>query len=245
MYTVNMKTQQMLAPFRKALEQWNMVESGDKIAVGVSGGKDSLTLLKLFKGFQRFSPKPFELAAITIDLGFTKENTFEGVQKFCDELGVPYHVVPTDIADIVFNERKEKSPCSLCSKMRRGALNTKLNEIGFNKLALGHNADDVIETFLLSLVYEGRLSTFQPMSFMDRTNVTMIRPMVLIWENEIISYAKSENLPIVHSPCPVDKLTKRRYMKELVANIQTDAPFVKERMLAAIVNPDRNNLWDK
>ena len=235
----------MLSPFRMACEQWNMIAAGDKIAVGVSGGKDSLTLLKLFKAFQRFSPNPFELAAITIDLGFAEENLFAGVEKFCEELDVPYYIVKTDIAGIVFNERKESSPCSLCSKMRRGALNTKLNELGFNKLALGHNADDVIETFLLSLVYEGRLSTFAPVSFMDRTGVTMIRPMSLMWEKDIISYVKSENLPVVKSPCTVDKLTKRQYMKDLITTLQADAPFVKDRMLGAIVNPERNNLWDK
>jgi tRNA(Ile)-lysidine synthase TilS/MesJ len=232
----------MLAPFRRAVEEWNMIDDGDKIAVGVSGGKDSLTLLKLLHAFSRFSPNRFDLSAITIDLGFTKDDPFVDVRKWCSEMEVPYFVEKTDIAQIIFEERKETNPCSLCSKMRRGALNTKLNELGFNKLALGHHADDVIETFLLSLIFEGRLSTFAPVSYMDRSKVSMIRPMVLLWEKDIAAYAR--NLPVVHNPCPADKVTKRQYMKDLINTLQRDTPFVRERMLGAIVNPDRYNLWD-
>ena len=238
-----MKTQEMLTPFRRAIEEYKMIEDGDKIAVGVSGGKDSLTLLALMKAFQRFSPNKFQLSAITIDLGFNKEGTpFKCVQKYCDEIGVPYYLEHTDIGEILFNARKESNPCSLCSKMRRGALNTKLLEIGCNKLALGHHAEDMIETFLLSLFYEGRLSTFAPISYMDRTKVSMIRPMIYISENDIISYAR--NLPVVFNPCPADKHTKREYMKDLIKSLQKDIPFVKDRMLGAISHPERYNLWD-
>lgn len=238
-----MKTQTMLTPFRRAIEEFKMIEDGDKIAVGVSGGKDSMTLLSLMKAFQRFSPNKFELSAITIDLGFNKQtNPFECVQKYCDDIEVPYYLERTDIGEILFDARKESSPCSLCSKMRRGALNTKLLEIGCNKLALGHHAEDMIETFLLSLFYEGRLSTFSPISYMDRTKVSMIRPMIYISENDIIAYAK--NLPVVFNPCPADKHTKREYMKNLINTLQKDMPFVKDRMLGAISHPERYNLWD-
>ena len=239
-----MTTQEMLAPFRRAIEDYKMIEDGDKIAVGVSGGKDSLTLLALMKAFQRFSPNKFELTAITIDLGFDKSGAqFDKVRQYCDGIGVPYYVERTDIGEILFDVRKETSPCSLCSKMRRGALNTKLLALGCNKLALGHHAEDTIETFLLSLFYEGRLSTFAPISYMDRTGVSMIRPMIYISENDIAAYAK--NLPVVFNPCPADKHTKREYMKELIKTIQKDIPFVKDRMLGAISHPDRYNLWDK
>ena len=237
-----MTTQQMLSPFRKAIEQWNMISEGDKIAVGVSGGKDSLTLLQLLHAFKRFSPKSFELAAITIDLGFTKDDAYLPVADFCKKMSIPYYVEKTEIAQIIFDERKETSPCSLCSKMRRGALNNKLNELGFNKLALGHHADDVIETFFLSLFFEGRLSTFAPVAYMDRSEITLIRPMVLIWENEISSY--STGLPIVFNPCPADKHTKRQYIKEKIENLKTDIPFIKQRILSSIISPERYNLWD-
>ena len=239
-----MKTQQLLGPFRKAIEDYKMIEDGDKIVVGVSGGKDSLTLLALMKAFQRFSPNKFELAAITIDMGFVKDrDAFLPVKEYCVSIQVPYYVVRTDIGEILFEARKEASPCSLCSKMRRGALNTKLNEIGFNKLALGHHAEDMTETFLLSLFYEGRISTFAPVSYMDRTKVSMIRPMIYLSENDIAAYAK--DLPVVFNPCPADKHTKREYVKDLIKTIQKDIPFVKDRMLGAISHPERYNLWDK
>ena len=238
-----MKTQTLLAPFRRAIEDYKMIEEGDKIAIGVSGGKDSLTLLALMKALQRFYPKKFDIVAITIDLGFCKDHDpFEPVQKWCDEMNVPYYIERTDIGEILFEARKEASPCSLCSKMRRGALNTQLLKLGCNKLALGHHAEDAIETFLLSLFFEGRLSTFAPISYMDRSKVSMIRPMIYISENDVASYAR--NLPVVHNPCPADKHTKREYMKNLIKDLQKDIPFVKDRMLGAIANPDRYNLWD-
>lgn len=239
-----MTTQEMLAPFRRAIEDYKMIDDGDKIAVGVSGGKDSLTLLALMRAFQRFSPNKFELTAITIDLGFDKSGDPYGkVRQYCDEIGVPYHIERTDIGEILFDIRKESNPCSLCSKMRRGALNTKLLSLGCKKLALGHHAEDMTETFLLSLFFEGRLSTFSPISYMDRTGVSMIRPMIYISENDIAAYAK--RLPVVHNPCPADKHTKREYMKNLIKTVQKDIPFVKDRMLGAISHPERYNLWDK
>jgi len=239
-----MTTQEMLAPFRKAITDYKMINDGDKIAVGVSGGKDSMTLLALMKAYQRFSPEKFELLAVTIDMGFT-ENAFTEVEEYCRLHEINYIVEKTDIAQIIFEERKEKNPCSLCSKMRRGALNTKIREIGFNKLALGHHKDDVLETFLLSFIFEGRLSTFAPVSYMDRSGVSLIRPMIYIDEKNVTAYARNQAFPVVHNPCPSDKHTNREYMKDLVKSLQKDFPFAKERMADAVMHPERYNLWDK
>lgn len=237
-----MELQTLLAPFRRAVNQFSLIDDGDKIAVGVSGGKDSLTLLALLKAFQRFSPQKFDLIAVTIDMGFEK-NAFAPIQDFCNDIDVEYIIEKTDIAQILFDIRKESNPCSLCSKMRRGALNGVLLKNGFDKLALGHHSDDVIETFFLSMCYEGRLSTFSPKSFLSRTGVAVIRPMVFINERDIAAYAK--NLPVVHNPCPADKHTQREYMKNLIKNIQAEIPFGKDRIISAVTHPERYNLWDK
>lgn len=237
-----MTTQKLLAPLRRAVDDYNMINDGDKIAVGLSGGKDSLALLALLKAFQKFSPNKFELIAITIDLGFN-EGAFEPVVEYCKQLEVEYILEPTNIGDVIFNIRKESNPCSLCSKMRRGALNTILLKNGYNKLALGHHADDALETLLLSFMYEGRLSTFAPVSFMDRTEVTMIRPMIYIDEIDLASYSKK--LPVVVNPCPANKNTQREYMKNLIKHIQKEIPFARERMIGALTHPERNNLWKK
>lgn len=238
----SMSLQFILSTMRKAVEDYRMINDGDKVCVGLSGGKDSMVLLKALASYRIFSPQKFTLGAITIDMGF-KDADFSGLEKFCEELDVDYHIEHTDIAEIVFNVRKEKAPCSLCSKMRRGALNTTLKKLGYNKLALGHHADDLVETFLLSLCYEGRLSTFAPISYMDRSDVTMIRPLIYTREKDIISVAK--DLPIYKNPCPEDKETQREFMKNLIKNIQKDIPFAKDRMLGAITNAERYNLWDK
>lgn len=241
LYTVFMTIQQLLGPFRRAIEDYRMIEDGDKIAVGVSGGKDSLTLLALLKAYQRFSPQKFELMGITIDMGFTPD-AYREVAEYCQKNEIPYHVEKTDIAQIIFEERKEKNPCSLCAKMRRGALNTVLLKHGFSKLALGHHADDVAETFFLSLFYEGRLSTFGPVAYMDRTGVSMIRPMIYLEEKDITSFART--LPVVHNPCPANKHTQREFVKNMIRTLQQDIPFVKERVIGAITHPERYNLWD-
>ncbi|MDD4292056.1 MAG: ATP-binding protein [Clostridia bacterium] len=237
-----MNTQEMLSPLRRAINDYNMIEDGDRIAVGVSGGKDSLTLLTLLKAYQRFSPQRFELIGITIDMGFEGAD-YSAVEAYCGGLGVELVVEKTDIAQILFEIRKESNPCSLCSKMRRGALNTKLLSLGYKKLALGHHADDVIETFFLSMFFEGRLSTFAPVSFMDRTEITLIRPMIYIEEKNIRAFSK--DLPIAFNPCPADKNTQREYMKQLIKNIQKDIPFAKNRMTDAVMHSERYNLWDK
>lgn len=234
--------QRVLSFLRRAVDEYNLIEEGDKIAVGISGGKDSLVLLKALALFSRFSPKKFSLIGITIDMHGGKTD-FSQIQALCDELNVEYHIVPSDIYEIIFEIRKESNPCSLCAKLRRGMLNTKALELGCNKLALGHSADDVIHTFLLSLLYEGRLSTFLPKLYMDRTGMTVIRPLILCDEKDIISVAKK--LPVKKSNCPVDKHTKREYVKDIIKEIQKDTPFAKDRIFTALIHPERYNLFDK
>lgn len=229
---------------RKGVEKYKMIKDGDKIAVGISGGKDSVTLLKLLAEFKRFSPYKFDLVAISIDLNFKESPMdFSPIQKLCDELGVLYVVEKTDIGEIVFDLRKETNPCSLCSKMRKGALYDVAVKNGCNKVAIGHHADDLIDTFILSLFYEGRLSTFAPKSYLDRTGLVLIRPMVMIEEPLITAYSKE--LPIVESKCPANKQTKREYAKKVISQIGTDVKNIREMIFTALTHPDRYNLFDK
>ena len=240
-----MTLQQLMSPARRAIDEYGMIRTGDKVAVGLSGGKDSIALLYILAGLRRFYPNPFELCAIHIDMGLKDADPAQkqGLVDLCRELDVEYHVEKTDIAEIVFDVRKETNPCSLCSKMRRGALNNAAIALGCNKLALGHHADDLIETLFLSMFYEGRLSTFAPLSYMDRSNMTLIRPMIYINEADIASFCKDK--PILKSTCPADKNTQREYVKDLLASIKKDIPFVKRRIHGAITHPERNNLFDK
>lgn len=237
-----MTLQQLLSPFRRAIDEYGMIENGDKIAIGLSGGKDSLLLVYLFSALKKFYPKKFDVMAITIDMGFkeTDQSKIEGLRRECEQNDIPFVVEKTQIGEILFDIRKESNPCSLCSKLRRGALNSIALANGCNKLALGHHADDLSETFLLSLFYEGRLSTFQPITFLSRTEISVIRPMIFIEEKNIIAFMKDK--PILKNPCPADKHTKRQYVKELLRTIQEDIPFVKERVHGAITHPERNNL---
>jgi len=237
-----MTAQQLLSPMRRAINDYDMIQPNDKIAVGVSGGKDSLALLTLLHAFQRFSDKPFELMGITIDMGFA-EDTFEPVKEYCQRLGIPYSIVKTDIAEIIFDVRKEKNPCSLCAKMRRGALNNEINARGFNKLALGHHRDDVVETFMLSLFHEGRLSTLQPKSYMSRSDVTLIRPMIYLAEKDIAAFTK--DMPVVKNPCPADTATQRESMKDILRQLDKQYPGIATKFANAIMHPERYNLWNK
>ena len=239
-----MTTRQMLSPFRRAINQYKMIKDGDKIAVGVSGGKDSVVLLKLLAEYQRFSPEKFELIAITVDLRFDgKPMDTAPIQKLCDELNVKYVVESTDIGQIVFDARKETNPCALCSKMRKGALYNCATDNGCNKVALGHHKDDLIDTMFLSLFYEGRLSTFAPKSYLNRTGLTMIRPLIFTNEKDIIPYSKE--LPVVKSCCPANKTTKRERIKEIISLIGKDIPEIREMVFTALVHPERYNLFDK
>lgn len=228
-----MKLQQVLSITRKAIDDYHMIEEGDKIAVGISGGKDSLTLLYALHGLQRFYPKHFTLHAITVDLGFDNLNLDE-IKALCEELQVPYTIAKTDIGNIIFNDRKESNPCALCAKMRKGALNTAMKEAGCNKIAYAHHKDDVIETMLLSLIYEGRFHTFSPVTYLDRMDLTVIRPLVYMNEVDVIGFVNKNHVPVVKSPCPADGHTKREYAHELLQNLNRENPGVKERMFTAI-----------
>ncbi len=220
-----------------------MIEDGDKIAVGLSGGKDSMALLYVLSGLRRFYPKKFELVAITVDMGLgLDENEVLAVKKVCEELGVYYHIEKTQIGEVVFDVKKESNPCSLCANMRRGALNSAAVNLGCNKVALGHHADDLIETLFLCLFYEGRFSTFSPVTHLSRANLTMIRPMIFLRELEIIGFTKDK--PIIHNPCPADKNTKREYIKTALKNLEKDNKKLRENVLGAITHPERNNLFD-
>ncbi len=237
-----MTTQQLLSPFRRAIENFSMIKNSDKIAVGLSGGKDSVTLLTLLAALKRFYPKNFELVAITVDMGFDYDKSqVEALKDYCKSLSVPYIIEKTDIGAILFDVRKETNPCSLCSKLRRGALNTVAKNQGCNKLALGHHADDLVETLFLSMIYEGRFSTFEPVTYLSKADITLIRPMIYIEERDIAAYAK--DLATVFNPCPADKHTQREYVKNLIAKIKADVPFAKDRILSAIYHPDRNHLF--
>jgi tRNA(Ile)-lysidine synthase TilS/MesJ len=230
-----MKLQQLLSHTRKAVDEYQMIQEGDHIAVGISGGKDSLTLLYALKGLQRFYPNHFKLSAITVDLGYS-DCDFAPIEELCNELQVPYRIVKTDIAKILFEERKESNPCSLCAKMRKGALNQAAKEMGCNKVAYAHHKDDMIETMILSLFFEGRFYSFSPKTYLERTDLTVIRPIMFVDEADVIGFRNKYNLPVVISKCPIDGYTKRQYAKELLADLNRQNPGIKQRMFTAILN---------
>ena len=230
-----MKLQQVMSYVRRAVDDYQMIEEGDNIAVGISGGKDSLTLLYALNGLKRFYPKKFEIHAVTVDLGF-KNLDLTKIEQLCQELNVKYTIVKTDIADIVFEQRKESNPCSLCAKMRKGALNDAIKAIGCNKVAYAHHKDDVVETMLLSLIYEGRFHTFSPVTYLDKTGLTVIRPLMYMNEADVIGFVNKNYVPVVKSPCPVDGNTKREYVHNLLKQLNHENPGVKMRMFTAIQN---------
>lgn len=232
-----MNLQQLMSYTRKAIDRYNMIEDGDKIAIGVSGGKDSLALLYALKGLQRFYPKKFELVAITVSLGFENFDLSK-ISALCNELDIPYSIINTDIGNIVFNERKEKNPCSLCAKMRKGALNEAAVELGCNKVALGHHKEDIVETMMLALFYEGRFYSFAPVTYLDRSNLYAIRPLMYVPEKEVKSFKKNYQLPVVTSPCPANGYTKREYMKNLLKALNKENPNLTDRMFRAIEDSD-------
>lgn len=237
-----MKLQQVLSYVRKAVDDYQMIEDGDKIAIGISGGKDSLTLLYALNNLKIFYPKKFEICAITVDLGFDNLNLTK-IEELCQELKVEYHIIKTNIADIVFHDRKESNPCSLCAKMRKGALNEAMKEAGCNKIAYAHHKDDVVETMLLSLIYEGRFHTFAPVTYLDRMDLTVIRPLLYMNEMDVIGFVKKYNVPVVKSPCPADGYTKREYAGDLLKQLNQENPGAKNRMFTAITNSNIRG-WD-
>ena len=237
-----MQLQQVLSHVRKAVDDYHMIEDGDRIAIGISGGKDSLTLLHALHGLKRFYPKKFEIHAVTVDLGFDNLK-LDAISSLCEDLDVPYTIVKTDIGKIIFEDRKESNPCSLCAKMRKGALNTAIKEAGCNKVAYAHHKDDVVETMLLSLIYEGRFHTFSPVTYLDRMDLTVIRPLIYMNEADVIGFVNKYHVPVVKSPCPADGHTKREYAGNLLKQLTHENPGVKERMFTAI-RASHINGWD-
>ena len=230
-----MKLQKLLSYTRKAVDEYQLIDEGDRIAVGISGGKDSLAMLYALHGLSRFYPKHFEIEAVTVHLG--NENLdFSPIKALCDELGIRYTVIPSEIYQIIFEERKEENPCSLCAKMRKGALNEAVKAMGCNKVAYAHHKDDLVETMLLSLIFEGRFHSFSPKTYLDRMDLTVIRPLIFVPEEDIIGFKNKYYLPIVKSVCPADGYTKRQYAKELVHQLNMEHPGAKERMFTAILN---------
>ncbi len=229
-----MKLQQLMSYVRRATDDYSLIDDGDRIAVGVSGGKDSLTLLAAMHGLQRFYPHQFELIAVTVDLGFEGFD-LSPISAYCEELGVRHEIVCSDIGQIIFTDRQEKNPCSLCAKMRKGALNQAVKDLGFNKVAYAHHKDDLVETMLLSLIYEGRFYCFPPKTYLDRMDLTVIRPMIYVEEADVIGFKNKYDLPVVKNPCPADGVTRREYAKNLVREIDHESPGAKARLFTAIV----------
>lgn len=225
--------QKFLSPVRRAVDEYQMIAPGDRIAVGISGGKDSLALLAALSKLRTFYPNPFELEAVTVSMGLEPFDLTH-VRAFCEGLGVRFTEKKTQIAEIIFDIRKEQNPCSLCAKMRRGALHDTAVDLGCNKVALGHHFDDVIETFFLCLFYESRVSCFSPVTYLSRKDITMIRPMIYVPEYEVRRMAASLSLPVVKSPCPADGCTKRQEVKELIASLEKQYKGLKGRLFHAV-----------
>jgi len=218
---------------RRAVDDYDMIQEGDRVAVGVSGGKDSMLLLLALNHLKSFYPRPFELSAVTIELGFEGMD-FTPVKDMCAQLNIPYACLRTDIKEIVFDVRKEDNPCSLCAKMRRGALNDYLRENGIGKLALGHHFDDAVETFMMSLLFEGRISCFRPVTYLDRSGITQIRPLIYCGEQKIANLAAQLNVPVVENPCPQDKASKRWEIKQMLKTMSADYPDMKSKIFGAM-----------
>ena len=228
-----MDTRRLLSFVRRAVDDYEMIAEGDRICVGISGGKDSLALLAGLANLRYFYPKKFELVALTVDMGFDGVD-FSAIEALCRELNVPYHVKKTEIAQIIFDIRKEKNPCSLCAKMRRGVLHSTAKELGCNKIAFGHHFDDVVETFMLNLFHEGRIGCFQPVTYLSRADITLIRPLIYMPEKDVRYFANREALPVVKSPCPADGHTEREEMKKLLDGLERQHKGLRHRIFGAI-----------
>ena len=227
----------LLAKIRRASREYGLIQPYDKIAVGLSGGKDSTVMLYALSILQRTLPIPFELQGISLDVGWN--NDYQIIGQYCQQLGVPFHLEQTNIGRIVYEERKEANPCSLCANMRRGAINHIAKTLGCNKVALGHHLDDALETFLMSLVFEGRMHTFSPRTYLTRADITVIRPMIYVYEKDIITIARQLELPVIPNNCPADGVTKRHAMKEELSRLEAMNSTVRERMLHAVTT----SLW--
>lgn len=225
-----MTLQRLYSLVRQGIEKYNMIEDGDKVALGISGGKDSLSLLYALSGLRNFYPQKFELVAITVDLGYEGFDLTK-IQELCKKLDVEYHIIKTEINKVI-----EKEGCSLCAKMRRGALHNMAMELGCNKIAYAHNMDDMVETMMLSLIYEGRFATFYPVTYLDDTKLSIIRPFIMVTQAEAIGFMNKYELPVATNPCPFDKTSERSYVRDLLKQMNQHAPGVKKRMMTAIEN---------
>ena len=223
----------LLSFVRRAVDDYNLIEEGDKIAVGISGGKDSLALLSALAEMRRFYPKRYDVVAITVDMGFEGMD-YSPIADFCREKNVEYIIEKTEIARIIFDVRKESNPCSLCAKMRRGSLHAAAQAAGCNKVALGHHYDDAVETFMMNLFFEGRLGCFSPKSYLSNRKITLIRPMLYAMEKDVIYFARRQNLPVVESKCPEDHATERENMKKLLSELEKNNKGVKHRIFNAM-----------
>lgn len=233
----------ILSYVRRAVDDYEMIKDGDKIGIGVSAGKDSLTLLLALAELRRFYPNKFQLVAITVDMGFDGAD-FTAIKELCEALDVEYHVVPTQISKIIFDVRKEKNPCSLCAKMRRGALYNYAKELGCRSVALGHHFDDVVETFMLNLFYEGRIGCFQPVTYLSNTGITLIRPMIYMPEKDVSEFSRKNSLPVLTSPCPADKTTEREEMKTLLRTLERQNKGLRYRIFGALCRGEIDGFRD-
>ncbi len=223
----------MLSFVRRGVDDYGMIEDGDVIAIGISGGKDSLALLKTLAEMRRFYPKSYEIKAITIDMGF-EGSDYSSIEQYCRNLNVEYRIVKTDIAKIIFDVRKEPNPCSLCAKMRRGSLHLAAQEMGCNKVALGHHFDDAVETFMMNLFFEGRLGCFSPVTYLSNRKITLIRPMIYATEKDVQYFTRRQELPVVKSLCPEDHNTERENMKNLLSEIEKNNKGLRHRIFGAM-----------
>ena len=230
-----MTLQKVMSQVRRALDDYHMITDNDRIAVGISGGKDSLTLLLALHGLMRFYPKPFTLHAVTVDLGFDNLD-LDKIQELCNKIEIPYTIVKTQIAEIVFEGHREENPCSLCAKLRKGAFNNAIKKEGCNKIAYAHHRDDMIATMFLSLLYEGRFQALEPVTYLEKSGLTLIRPLLYMRESDVVGFTNKAALPVVKSPCPADGKTRRKYVEELLRRIDREPPGAKNRIFTAIEN---------
>ncbi len=230
-----------MADVKKAIVDYRMISHGDSVAVGLSGGKDSGVLLYVLWAVRRIAPVKFDIHAISLDLGFGMDTG--PLKEYCERLEIPFHLLPTDIGEIIFDVRKEKNPCALCANLRRGALNGLALELGCRKVALGHHLDDVVETFFMSLLYNGQFRTFEPNTYLNRKDIHVIRPLVYLEQETVQELALLEKIPVVPNPCPASGLTKREEIKMLVRELMNKYPDLRKRMLTALQTADLRNLW--